>query len=139
MATTAAAAGRTAARARRPRRPVTQTGLGWTVARVGRHRQTRAHSWRRRAKITELAKNKADEAIVDYYNAIQDAVNSGASVEEVAAEPQAPACRSPSVAAERPCAAAARLRARARTRPRSSHRPFQAAGERGHITTIVEE
>src|SRR3546814_1037423 len=35
---------------------------------------------------TELSKNKANEAIVDYYNAIQDAVNGGASVEEVAAD-----------------------------------------------------
>src|SRR3546814_19855862 len=32
----------------------------------------------------QLAKNKGEEAVVDYYNAIQDAVNGGAAIEEVA-------------------------------------------------------
>lgn len=65
-----------------------QTGLGWSVARVeavtGRPARSLADA---SADIrTELAKNKANEAIVDYYNAIQDAVNSGASIEEIAAD-----------------------------------------------------
>ena len=34
----------------------------------------------------ELEKNKANEAIVDYYNTVQDAVNGGASIEEVATD-----------------------------------------------------
>jgi peptidyl-prolyl cis-trans isomerase D len=65
-----------------------QTGLGWSVARVedvtGRPARSLADA---SADIrTELAKNKANEAIVDYYNTIQDAVNSGASIEEIAAD-----------------------------------------------------
>jgi len=65
-----------------------QTGLGWSVARVedvtARPAKSLADA---SANIrTELAKNKANEAIVDYYNTIQDAVNSGASIEEVAAD-----------------------------------------------------
>ena len=65
-----------------------QTGLGWSVARVeavtGRPARSLADA---SADIrTELAKNKANEAIVDYYNAIQDAVNSGASIDEIAAD-----------------------------------------------------
>jgi len=65
-----------------------QTGLGWSVARVeavtGRPARSLADA---SADIrAELAKNKANEAIVDYYNAIQDAVNSGASIDEIAAD-----------------------------------------------------
>ncbi|MBJ7441082.1 MAG: SurA N-terminal domain-containing protein [Sphingopyxis sp.] len=65
-----------------------QTGLGWSVARVenvtARPAQSLADA---SADIrTELAKNKANEAIVDYYNTIQDAVNSGATIEEIAAD-----------------------------------------------------
>ncbi|UKK85043.1 SurA N-terminal domain-containing protein [Sphingopyxis sp. BSN-002] len=65
-----------------------QEGLGWTVARV---ESVTAKPARNLAEATpeirtELQKNKANEAIVDYYNAIQDAVNSGASIEEIAAD-----------------------------------------------------
>ena len=65
-----------------------QTGLGWSVARVENVTARPARSLAdASADIrTELAKNKANEAIVDYYNAIQDAVNSGASIEEIAAD-----------------------------------------------------
>jgi peptidyl-prolyl cis-trans isomerase D len=64
----------------------TQTELGWAVARVeavtSKPARTLADA---SGEIREeLAKNKANEAIVDYYNALQDAVNGGASVEEVA-------------------------------------------------------
>ena len=66
----------------------TQTGLGWAVARV---EAVTAKPARSLADATpeiraELAKNKANEAMVDYFNAIQDAVNSGASLEEIAAD-----------------------------------------------------
>jgi len=65
-----------------------QSGLGWVVARV---EGVTAKPARDLAAATpeirvELGKNKANEAIVDYYNAIQDAVNSGASIEEIAAD-----------------------------------------------------
>lgn len=66
----------------------TQGGLGWIVARV---ESVTAKPARSLAEATpelraELVKNKANEAIVDYYNAVQDAVNSGASIEEIAAD-----------------------------------------------------
>ena len=65
-----------------------QEGLGWTVARVESVTQKPARSL---ADATpeiraEIQKNKANEAIVDFYNAILDAVNSGASIEEIAAD-----------------------------------------------------
>jgi peptidyl-prolyl cis-trans isomerase D len=65
-----------------------QTGLGWSVARVEdvTTRPARSLADASADIRTELAKNKANEAIVDYYNAIQDAVNSGASIEEIAAD-----------------------------------------------------
>ncbi|MBW8296520.1 peptidylprolyl isomerase [Sphingopyxis sp.] len=65
-----------------------QTGLGWSVARVEdvTARPARSLADASADIRTELAKNKANEAIVDYYNAIQDAVNSGASIEEIAAD-----------------------------------------------------
>src|SRR3546814_790416 len=83
-------------------------------------------------------KNKANEAIVDYYNAIQDAVNGGASVEEVAADRKLqlvetpallPSGRAPGQPDFTPAPELAPLVAQA----------FQAAGEgEGHIATIVE-
>ncbi|WP_428627018.1 SurA N-terminal domain-containing protein [Sphingopyxis sp.] len=88
-ATATAAAAKTAFAAKRGDLigPI-QTGLGWSVARVedvtARPAKTLADA---SPDIrTELAKNKANEAIVDYYNMIQDAVNSGASIEEIAAD-----------------------------------------------------
>lgn len=65
-----------------------QTGLGWSVARVEdiTARPARSLADASADIRTELAKNKANEAIVDYYNTIQDAVNSGASIEEIAAD-----------------------------------------------------
>ncbi len=65
-----------------------QTGLGWSVARV-EDVTTRAAKSQAEASEeirAELANNKANETIVDYYNAIQDAVNSGAAIEEIAAD-----------------------------------------------------
>lgn len=118
----------------------TQTGLGWTVARVedvtARPARTLADA---SADIrAELAKNKANEAIVDYYNAIQDAVNGGAAIEEVAADRKLqltttpallPDGRAPGQAGFTPTPELAPLVAQA----------FQAAGEgESHLATIVE-
>jgi len=66
----------------------TQTELGWSIARVENVTTTPARSL---ADATpeiraQLEKNKAEEAVVDYYNAVQDAVNGGASIEEVASD-----------------------------------------------------
>jgi peptidyl-prolyl cis-trans isomerase D len=118
----------------------TQTGLGWTVARVEDVTAKPARSLAQASEEirTELAKNKANEAIVDYYNAIQDAVNGGASVEEIAADRKLqlvetpallPSGQAPAQPAFVPAPELAPLVAQA----------FQAAGEgEGHIATIVE-
>ena len=118
----------------------TQTGLGWTIARV---EDVTAKPARSLAEATpeirtELAKNKANEAIVDYYNAIQDAVNGGASIEEIAADRKLqlvetpailPSGRAPGQPAYTPAAELAPLVAQA----------FQAAGEgESHLATLVE-
>ena len=118
----------------------TQTGLGWTVARVedATARPARSLADASAEIRTELGKNKANEAIVDYYNAIQDAVNGGASVEEVAADRKLqlvetpallPSGRAPGQPAFTPAPELAPLVSQA----------FQAAGEgEGHIATLVE-
>lgn len=118
----------------------TQTGLGWTVARVeditGRPARSLADA---SAEIrTELGKNKANEAIVDYYNSLQDAVNGGAAVEEIAADRKLqlvetpallPSGRAPGQPSFVPAPELAPLVAQA----------FQAAGEgEAHIATLVE-
>ena len=117
-----------------------QTGLGWSVARVEDVTSRPARSLAdASAEIrTELGKNKANEAIVDYYNTIQDAVNGGASVEEIAADRKMqivetpallPSGRSPAQPTFTPAPELAPLVAQA----------FQAAGEgEGHIATLVE-
>ena len=118
----------------------TQTGLGWTVARVEDVTARPARSLAEASADirTELGKNKANEAIVDYYNAIQDAVNGGAAVEEIAADRKLqivetpallPSGRSPAQPAFPPAPELAPLVAQA----------FQAAGEgEGHLATLVE-
>ena len=118
----------------------TQTGLGWTVARVedATARPARSLADASAEIRTELGKNKANEAIVDYYNAIQDAVNGGASVEEVAADRKLqlvetpallPSGRAPGQPAFTPAPELAPL----------VNQAFQAAGEgEGHIATLVE-
>lgn len=65
-----------------------QTDLGWVVARVegvtGKPARNLAAAT---PEIRDtLAKRKASEAIVDYYNAIQDAANGGAAIEEIATD-----------------------------------------------------
>lgn len=65
-----------------------KTPLGWSVIKVAEVQNTPARDL---AAATpdiraELARNNANEAVVDYYNAIQDAVNGGAAIEEVAAD-----------------------------------------------------
>ncbi|WP_062765227.1 peptidylprolyl isomerase [Sphingopyxis terrae] len=76
-----------------------QTGLGWTVLRV---EDVIAKPARTLADATpeireELVKNKANEAIVDYYNQVQDAVNSGASIEEIAADRKLKLVQTPAI------------------------------------------
>lgn len=118
----------------------TQEGLGWIVARV---ESVTAKPARSLADATpeiraELQKNKANEAIVDFYNAIQDAVNGGASIEEIAADrklkvEQTPALlpsgRAPGVPGFVPAPELAPMVSGA----------FQGSEEgEGHIATLVE-
>ena len=66
----------------------TQTELGWAIARVENVTVKPARTLAEASSEIreELAKNKGNEAIVDYYNTIQDAVNGGAAIEEVASD-----------------------------------------------------
>ncbi|MBB6424705.1 peptidylprolyl isomerase [Sphingopyxis sp. JAI128] len=117
-----------------------QTGLGWTVTRVD---DVTAKPARDLAAATpeiraELAKNKANEAIVDYYNSLQDAVNGGASIEEIAADRKLQIVETPAILPS----------GRAPGQPGYTMAPelaplvaqaFQAAGEgESHIATLVE-
>ncbi|HWT43013.1 MAG TPA: SurA N-terminal domain-containing protein [Sphingopyxis sp.] len=118
----------------------TQTGLGWTVARVENVTARPARSLAdASAEIrTELAKNKANEAIVDYYNKLQDAVNGGASIEEIATDRKLQLVETPALLPS----------GRVPSQPDYALAPelaplvaqaFQAAGEgEGHIATLVE-
>lgn len=140
-ATSSAAAAKTAFAAKRGDvvGPL-QTGLGWTVARV---EDVTAKPARSLADATpeirtELAKNKANEAIVDYYNSIQDAVNGGASIEEIAADRKLQLLATPAILPS----------GRAPGQPAFAMAPelaplvaqaFQAAGEgESHLATLVE-
>lgn len=117
-----------------------QTGLGWTVARVEDVTAKPARSLVDATPEirTELAKNKANEAIVDYYNSIQDAVNGGASIEEVAADRKLQLLETPAILPS----------GRAPGQPAFAMAPelaplvaqaFQAAGEgESHLATLVE-
>lgn len=66
----------------------TQTDLGWSVAQVDAITTTAAKTL---AEATpeiraQLEKNKAEEALITYYNAVQDAANGGVSIEEIAGD-----------------------------------------------------
>lgn len=63
----------------------TQTGLGWTVAQVEAITATPAKTLEAATPEirAQLEKAKADEAIISFYNDIQDAVNEGVSIDEV--------------------------------------------------------
>lgn len=65
-----------------------QGALGWIVLRVEGIEAIPARTLAQAsAEIrTRLAASKANEAVVDYYNAVQDAVNAGAALNEVATD-----------------------------------------------------
>lgn len=117
-----------------------QTGLGWSVARVedvtGRPARSLADA---SADIrTELAKNKANEAIVDYYNAIQDAVNSGASIDEIAADRKLTLATTPALLPSGRVPGQPAFTLAPELAPLVSQ-AFQSAGEgEGHLATLVE-
>ncbi|WP_260582766.1 SurA N-terminal domain-containing protein [Sphingopyxis sp. PET50] len=118
----------------------TQTGLGWTIAQVEAITTIPAKTLAMATpEIREqIAKNKANEAVISYYNAVQDAVNSGASIEEIAEERKLaltetpailPSGRAPSQPAFAMAADLAPLVAQA----------FQGGGEgETHLATLVE-
>ena len=117
-----------------------QTGLGWTVARVENITARPARSLAdASADIrTELAKNKANEAIVDYYNAIQDAVNSGASIEEIAADRKLTLATTPALLPSGRVPGQPGFTLAPELAPLVSQ-AFQSAGEgEGHLATLVE-
>ncbi len=117
-----------------------QTGLGWTVARVENVTARPARSLAdASADIrTELAKNKANEAIVDYYNTIQDAVNGGASIEEIAADRKLTLATTPALLPSGRVPGQPGFTLAPELAPLVSQ-AFQSAGEgEGHLATLVE-
>ncbi|OHD09705.1 peptidylprolyl isomerase [Sphingopyxis sp. RIFCSPHIGHO2_12_FULL_65_19] len=118
----------------------TQTGLGWTVARVENVTARPARSLAEAsAEIrTELAKNKANEAIVDYYNKLQDAVNGGASIDEIAADRKLQLVETPALLPSGRVPAQPDYALAPELAPLVAQ-AFQAAGEgESHIATLVE-
>jgi peptidyl-prolyl cis-trans isomerase D len=117
-----------------------QTGLGWVVARV---EDVTARPARSLADATpeiraELAKNKANEAIVDYYNAIQDAVNSGASIEEIATDRKLTLATTPAMLASGRVPGQPDFALAPELAPLVAQ-AFQVAGEgEGQLATLVE-
>lgn len=86
----------------------------------------------------ELARNKANEAVVDFYNNIQDSVNGGAAIEEVAGDRKLALITTPALMPN----------GQAPDQPAFTMAPdltpiiaqaFQAGGEgEGHLATLVE-
>lgn len=117
-----------------------QTGLGWVVARVEAVTVRPARSL---ADATpeiraELARNKANEAIVDYYNTIQDAVNGGASIEEIAADRKLQVVETAALLPSGRTVGQQGSALPAELAPVVAQ-AFQAAGEgEGHLATLVE-
>ncbi|APZ98382.1 hypothetical protein BWQ93_07695 [Sphingopyxis sp. QXT-31] len=66
----------------------TQTDLGWSVAQVDAITTTAAKTLEQATPEirAQLEKNKAEEALITYYNAVQDAANGGVSIEEIAGD-----------------------------------------------------
>ncbi|MCM3419596.1 peptidylprolyl isomerase [Sphingopyxis alaskensis] len=140
-ATTSAAVARAAFAAKRGEvvGPL-QTGLGWTVVRVEDVTTRPARSLAdASAEIrAELASNKANEAIVDYYNAIQDAVNSGASIEEIATDRKLQIVETPAILPNGRAPGQPGFTLAADLAPLVAQ-AFQVGGEgEGQIATIVE-
>lgn len=87
---------------------------------------------------TELGRNKANNAVVDFYNKLQDAVNGGASITEVASDHKLNVITTPA------------LMANGQAPDQPNYRPaqelgailpqaFQTGGEgEGHLATLVE-
>lgn len=117
-----------------------KTSLGFAVIKVA---SVEARPARNLAQASadiraELARNKANDAVVDFYNKIQDAVNGGASIDEVATDHKLTVVTTPALlpngqAVEQPDFRPAQEMAV--ILPQA----FQAGGEgEGHLTTLVE-
>ncbi|MDZ3831203.1 MAG: SurA N-terminal domain-containing protein [Sphingopyxis sp.] len=118
----------------------TQTGLGWAVARVEDVTAVPARSQADAAAEirAELAKNKANETIVDFYNNLQDAVNGGASIEEVAADRKLAVVETPALLANGRAPAQPAFALPPELAPMIAQ-AFQAGGEgEGQLATLVE-
>ena len=118
----------------------TQTGLGWAIARVENVTPKPARSLADASEEirTELAKNKANEAIVDYYNALQDAVNGGASIQEVAADRKLTLSETPALLANGQAPGQPGFALPPELAPMVAQ-AFQSDGEGdGHLATLVE-
>lgn len=117
-----------------------QTGLGWVVARVENVTAKPAQSLADATPAIreELEKNKANEAIVDYYNSVQDAVNGGASIEEIAADRKLTLVETPALLPNGSAPAQPTFKLAPELAPMVSQ-SFQSSSEgEGQLATLVE-
>ncbi|MBL8649105.1 MAG: peptidylprolyl isomerase [Sphingopyxis sp.] len=118
----------------------TQTGLGWAVAQVegitAKPAKTLADAT---PEIREqLALNKANEAIINFYNSVQDAVNSGTSIEEIAEERKLKLIPTPAILPSGRAPAQPAFAMTPDLAPMVSQ-AFQGGGEgETHLATLVE-
>ncbi len=118
----------------------TQTDLGWSVAQVDAITATPARTLAQATpEIREqLEKNKANEGIITFYNAIQDAVNSGTSIEEIAEARKLTLVETPAILPNGRAPAQPGFAMAADLAPMITQ-AFQGSGEgEAHLATLVE-
>jgi peptidyl-prolyl cis-trans isomerase D len=117
-----------------------QTGLGWSVAQVEAITTTPAKTL---ADATpeireQLTLNKANEAIINFYNSVQDAVNSGAALEEIATDRKLKLLETPAILPSGRAPAQPAFALPAELAPMISQ-AFQGSDEgETHLATLVE-
>ena len=118
----------------------TQTDLGWSVAQVDAITSTPARTLAQATpEIREqLEKNKANEGIITFYNAVQDAVNSGTSIEEIAEARKLTLVETPAILPNGRAPAQPAFALAPELAPMITQ-AFQGSGEgEAHLATLVE-
>lgn len=117
-----------------------KTSLGFAVVKIASVKALPALSLAQASADirAELGRNKANEAVVDYYNAIQDAVNGGAAIDEMAADRKLTLVTTPALLPNGQSFDQPDYRAPQDVAPIIAQ-AFQAGGEgEGQLATLVE-
>ena len=118
----------------------TQTGLGWAVAQVEDIKTIPAKTLEMATPEIrdQLTKNKANEAIINYYNGVQDAVNTGVSIDEIIEERKLAGADTPAILPNGRAPAQPDFALSADLAPMIAQ-AFQGSGEgETHLATLVE-